>query len=119
VWLRTVANTKRVSEESWAFTTTFSRGQAFSTMAEPSGTEAFGSCTILPLLGSIVFRVRRSLTIGWGLFDLGLAHLRRGNLPRATRVLERCCDLARTWQFVAAIPLVWLEQAGAEMKELA
>jgi tetratricopeptide (TPR) repeat protein len=35
-----------------------------------------------------------------GLFYLGLAHLRRGDLPRATRVLERCLDLCRTWQFV-------------------
>jgi len=35
-----------------------------------------------------------------GLRDLGLAHLRRGDLPRATRVLERGLDLCRTWQFV-------------------
>jgi tetratricopeptide (TPR) repeat protein len=34
------------------------------------------------------------------LFDLGRAHLRRGDLPRATRVLERGLDLCRTWQFV-------------------
>jgi class 3 adenylate cyclase/tetratricopeptide (TPR) repeat protein len=33
-------------------------------------------------------------------FDLGCAHLRRGDLPRATRVLERGLDLCRTWQFV-------------------
>ena len=45
-------------------------------------------------------------TLYFGLFDLGLAHLRRGDLPRATRVLERCLDLCRTWQFVAGIPLV-------------
>jgi tetratricopeptide (TPR) repeat protein len=32
------------------------------------------------------------------LLYLGLAHLRRGDLPRATRVLERCLDLCRTWQ---------------------
>jgi class 3 adenylate cyclase/tetratricopeptide (TPR) repeat protein len=40
-------------------------------------------------------------TLYWGLFELGRAHLRRGDLPRATRVLERGLDLCRTWQFVA------------------
>jgi tetratricopeptide (TPR) repeat protein len=40
-------------------------------------------------------------TLYQGLFELGLAHLRRGDLPRATRVLERCHDLCRTWQVVA------------------
>ena len=46
------------------------------------------------------------LSLYWGLFDLGLAHLRRGDLPRATRVLERGLDLCRTWQFIDRIPLV-------------
>ncbi len=46
------------------------------------------------------------LTLYWGLFDLGLAHLRRGDLPRATRVLERCLDLCRTWQIVVGTPWV-------------
>jgi tetratricopeptide (TPR) repeat protein len=41
-----------------------------------------------------------------GLFNLGHAHLRRGDLPRATRVLERGLDLCRTWQIVAGIPWV-------------
>ena len=41
-----------------------------------------------------------------GLFSLGLAHLRRGDLPRATRVLARCQDLGRTGQIVTGIPLV-------------
>jgi tetratricopeptide (TPR) repeat protein len=45
-------------------------------------------------------------TLCWGLFDLGLALLRRGDLPRATRVLERCLDLCRTWQIVVNIPAV-------------
>ena len=40
-------------------------------------------------------------TLYTGLFDLGRAHLRRGDLPRATRVLERGLDLCRTWQIVA------------------
>ena len=44
------------------------------------------------------------LTLFPGLFYLGLAHLRRGDLPRATRVLERCLDLCRTWQFVDRTP---------------
>jgi class 3 adenylate cyclase/tetratricopeptide (TPR) repeat protein len=46
------------------------------------------------------------LTLFSGLFYLGLAHLRRGDLPRATRVLERCLDLCRTWQFVDRAPVV-------------
>ena len=44
------------------------------------------------------------LTLFSGLFYLGLAHLHRGDLPRATRVLERCLDLCRTWQFVDRTP---------------
>jgi class 3 adenylate cyclase/tetratricopeptide (TPR) repeat protein len=47
-----------------------------------------------------------SYTLYFGLFELGLAHLRRGDLPRATRVLERGHDLCRTWQFVVGTPLV-------------
>jgi tetratricopeptide (TPR) repeat protein len=42
-------------------------------------------------------------TLFWGLFELGLAHFRRGDLPRATRVLERCLELCRKWQFVPAL----------------
>src|SRR5262249_17344977 len=45
-------------------------------------------------------------TLYFALFDLGLAHLHRGDLPRATRVLERGPDLCRTWQFVVATPVV-------------
>jgi class 3 adenylate cyclase/tetratricopeptide (TPR) repeat protein len=45
-----------------------------------------------------------SLTLFPGLFYLGLAHLRRGDLPHATRVLERGLDLCRTWQFVDRTP---------------
>ncbi len=45
-------------------------------------------------------------TLYRGLVDLGRAHLRRGDLPRATRVLERCHDLCRTWQIVLGIPAV-------------
>src|SRR4029450_4496561 len=43
-------------------------------------------------------------TLYRGLFDLGLVHLRRGDLPRATRILERGLDLCRTWQIVAGTP---------------
>ena len=39
-------------------------------------------------------------TLYFGLSGLGRAHLRRGDLPRAIRVLERGHDLCRTWQFV-------------------
>jgi tetratricopeptide (TPR) repeat protein len=42
----------------------------------------------------------------WGLLDLGRTHLRRGDFQRATRLLERCLDLCRTWQVTASIPVV-------------
>jgi tetratricopeptide (TPR) repeat protein len=45
-------------------------------------------------------------TLYFGLLLLGLAHLRRGELPRATGVLERGLELGRTWQFVVGTPLV-------------
>src|SRR5207249_4046795 len=45
-------------------------------------------------------------TLYLGLFNPGLAHLRRGDLPRATRVLERGLDLCRTWQIVGGTPIV-------------
>ncbi|HZM28100.1 MAG TPA: tetratricopeptide repeat protein, partial [Gemmatimonadales bacterium] len=45
-------------------------------------------------------------TLFFALFDLGRAHLRRGDLPRATRVLERSLDLCRTWQLVGGTPFV-------------
>jgi tetratricopeptide (TPR) repeat protein len=44
-------------------------------------------------------------TLSRGLFDLGLAHLRRGDLLRASRVLERDLDLCRTCQFVDGTPV--------------
>ncbi len=44
------------------------------------------------------------LTLFTALLYLGLAHLRRGDLPRATRLLERSHDLCRTWQFVDRTP---------------
>jgi len=43
-------------------------------------------------------------TLYGGLFWLGLAHLRRGDLPLATRVLERSHDLCRTWQINFGTP---------------
>jgi len=45
-------------------------------------------------------------TLNFGLFALGRAHLRRGDLPRATRVLERGHDLCRTRRIVFWIPFV-------------
>jgi tetratricopeptide (TPR) repeat protein len=42
-------------------------------------------------------------TLFWGLFELGLACFRRGDLPRATRLLEQCLDLCRTGQILAAL----------------
>ena len=59
--------------------------------------------------GEVAVRISETadhpLTLSLGLFSLGLAHLRRGDLPRATLVLERCVDVARTWQFVIYAPL--------------
>jgi len=45
------------------------------------------------------------VTLYWGLFALGRAHLHRGDLPRATQVLERGLDLCRTWRIVVATPI--------------
>ena len=47
-------------------------------------------------------------TLSQGLFFLGLAHLRRGDLPSATRILEQSLDLCRRWQIVA-----WTQYAAA------
>jgi excisionase family DNA binding protein len=43
-------------------------------------------------------------TLYFALSNLGRAHLRRGDLPRATRVLERGLDLCRTWRIVVGTP---------------
>jgi class 3 adenylate cyclase/tetratricopeptide (TPR) repeat protein len=45
-------------------------------------------------------------TLYQGLIDLGRAHLRRGNLLRATRVLERGLDLCRRWEIAVGTPNV-------------
>ncbi len=44
------------------------------------------------------------VTLFTGLLYLGLTHLRGGDLPRATGVLERSLDLCRTWQFTDRTP---------------
>jgi class 3 adenylate cyclase/tetratricopeptide (TPR) repeat protein len=45
-------------------------------------------------------------TLHLGLFHLGLAHLRRGDLPPATRALERNLEVCRTWQIVVGTSFV-------------
>jgi class 3 adenylate cyclase/tetratricopeptide (TPR) repeat protein len=45
-------------------------------------------------------------TLFFGLRDGGLAYLRRGELPRAIRVLERGLELRRIWHFAAALPFM-------------
>jgi tetratricopeptide (TPR) repeat protein len=45
-------------------------------------------------------------TLYQGLSDLGRAHLRRGDLLAATRALERCLDLCRTWRIGVGTPIV-------------
>ena len=47
----------------------------------------------------IVEEADHPFSLSFGLFALG--HLRRGDLPRATRVLERGLDLSHTWQIKA------------------
>ena len=44
------------------------------------------------------------LGLSSGLINLGVVRLRRGDLPRATRDLERCLDLIRAWQVVFRTP---------------
>jgi tetratricopeptide (TPR) repeat protein len=44
------------------------------------------------------------LTLFLGSYHLGLVHLLRGDFPRAARILERCLQLGRTWQFVDRTP---------------
>jgi class 3 adenylate cyclase/tetratricopeptide (TPR) repeat protein len=41
-----------------------------------------------------------------GFLILGCTHLRRGDLPRAIRFLERSLELCRTWEFTNRAPLV-------------
>ena len=41
----------------------------------------------------------------FGLFDLGLTHLRRGDATRAIPLLERCLNLCRASQIIVATPL--------------
>jgi class 3 adenylate cyclase/tetratricopeptide (TPR) repeat protein len=53
------------------------------------------------------------ITLWFALLSLGRAHLRRGDLPRATRVLERGLDLCRTWQIVIGTPLLAATLAAA------
>jgi tetratricopeptide (TPR) repeat protein len=43
-------------------------------------------------------------TLLLGLCHLGLVHLIRGDFPRAARILERCLQLGRTWQFIDRTP---------------
>jgi tetratricopeptide (TPR) repeat protein len=43
-------------------------------------------------------------TLHFGLIPLGLAYFRRGDLPRAIRVLERALNVCRTSQIVVGIP---------------
>jgi tetratricopeptide (TPR) repeat protein len=45
-------------------------------------------------------------SLTFGLSALGLAHLHRGDLPSATRVLERGLHLCRTWQIIVPKTLI-------------
>jgi class 3 adenylate cyclase/tetratricopeptide (TPR) repeat protein len=52
-------------------------------------------------------------TLYWALLVLGLVHLRRGNLSRATEVLERALDVCRRSQVAAGTPIVAAALAAA------
>jgi tetratricopeptide (TPR) repeat protein len=53
----------------------------------------------------IAEQANHPLTLYWGLLDLGLVNLRRGDLSGATGVLERTLDLCETLQVVTTTPL--------------
>ena len=52
-------------------------------------------------------------TLHFGLIPLGLAYFRRGDLPRAIRVLERALNVCRTSQIVVGIPRAAAALGGA------
>jgi tetratricopeptide (TPR) repeat protein len=52
----------------------------------------------------IAERVDHPFSLSFGLFDLGLALLRRGEMERATPALERCLDLCRTLEIAVLMP---------------
>ena len=52
-------------------------------------------------------------SLWWALYGLGLAHLRRRDLLRATQILERCLEVGRTWKFDAGIPIAAASLATA------
>ena len=56
--------------------------------------------------GQVAEAADHPFSLHLALFALGRVHLGRGDLPRATRVLEQDLDLCRTRQLVVAIPLV-------------
>jgi tetratricopeptide (TPR) repeat protein len=53
------------------------------------------------------------LSLWWALYGLGLAHLRRRDLLRATPILERCLEVCRTGKFDAGIPIAAASLATA------
>jgi len=53
---------------------------------------------------SIAETADHAYTLHFGLIPLGLAYFRRGELPRAIRVLERALNVCRTSQIVVGIP---------------
>ena len=53
---------------------------------------------------SIAETADHAYTLHFGLIPLGLTYFRRGDLPRAIRVLERALNVCRTSQIVVGIP---------------
>jgi class 3 adenylate cyclase/tetratricopeptide (TPR) repeat protein len=95
------------------------RYERFGATGIPSALSAAELADVLSLLGQfdeaighagaavrIAEEADHPFTLCRGLFLLGLAHFRRGNLPRAIQVLERVLGLCRTSQFIADIPFV-------------
>jgi len=57
--------------------------------------------------------IAHPFSLSFGLFDLGLAHFRRGETPRAIAVLEQCLDVCRTSEIVVLTPFVAAALGGA------
>jgi DNA-binding SARP family transcriptional activator len=61
----------------------------------------------------IAERVEHPFSLSFGLFDLGLALLRRGEIARAVPVLERSLDLCRTLDIAVLMPFAGAALAAA------
>jgi DNA-binding SARP family transcriptional activator len=61
----------------------------------------------------IAERVEHPFSLSFGLFDLGLALLRRGEIARAATILERSLDLCRSLEIAVLMPFAGATLAAA------